>query len=63
MYFKQPRQLLDIFEELEEQNLFLIQKLPGKRSAKSRSSNNASLPIRSPRPMPRLLLNENRFAN
>ena len=25
MYFKQPRQLLDIFEELEEQNLFLIQ--------------------------------------
>ena len=24
-YFKQPRQLLDIFEELEEQNLFLIQ--------------------------------------
>jgi len=25
MYFKQPRQLLDIFEELEEQTLFLIQ--------------------------------------
>ena len=25
MYFKKPQQLLDIFAELEERNLFLIQ--------------------------------------
>ena len=30
MYFKQPRQLLDIFEELEEQNLSILNsELPG----------------------------------